>query len=106
MPGATDGVVTITIQTVDASSGVIANVETKLNTLGTTGTAASAKMATMAPALEHAGAAGATFASNATGAAAAAGAGYENLRGKMDSVRLASEEMGLRIPRAMARRCV
>ena len=103
MPGATDGVVTITIQTVDASSGVIANVETKLNTLGTTGTAASAKMATMAPALEHAGAAGATFASNATGAAAAAGAGYENLRGKMDSVRLASEEMGLRIPRAMAR---
>jgi hypothetical protein len=103
MPGASDNVVTITIQTVDASSGAIANVETKLTGLGTTGTAATAKMATMAPALEHAGAAGATFASNATGAAAAAGAGYENLRGKMDSVRLASEEMGLHVPRAMAR---
>jgi hypothetical protein len=82
---------------------VISTYEQKLTGLGTAGSAASAKVATMGPALEHAGAAGATFASNATDAAAAAGAGYENLRGKMDSVRLASEEMGLRIPRAMAR---
>jgi hypothetical protein len=102
MPPGTE-TVTITIQTVDASSGAIANVETKLTGLGTVGTATSAKMATMAPALEHAGAAGATFAANAASAAAEAGTGYENLRGKMDSVRLASEEMGIRVPRAMAR---
>src|ERR1039458_3118509 len=58
MGGAGDNTVTITIQTVDASSGVISNVETKLGTLGATGAAAGAKVAS---GLKEAGAAGANI---------------------------------------------
>ena len=80
MPGTSDSV-TITIKTVDASPGAIANVETKLTGLGATGVASGAK-------LKAAGAEGtAAFAgvaaaaeSGAPGANAALGGVHGNMR--------------------------
>jgi hypothetical protein len=103
MPGAGDNTVTITIQTVDASSGAISNVETKLNTLGTAGTAAGAKVATVGREIDGTGEASRRFGADTMAATGIAGAGFDSVRGRIDSARLAAEEMGIRVPRAMLR---
>src|ERR1035438_946748 len=55
MGAGTDNTVSIVIKTVDESSGVISNGETKLTGLGTAGTAAGARVAGIGPAVKQVG---------------------------------------------------
>ena len=104
--GANDNVVTITIQTVDESSGAISNVETKLAGLGATAAAASAaassKVKEFSGTLQQASVAGAQVTTSmhymgsvGTGAISEASAAAHGLQGHMREVSGMAHEAGL-----------